>query len=300
MNTLPTIGFIGLGIMGTPMALNLINAGYKLVAWARKPNALTPVVSAGARVATLPHLAAQQADVIILMVSDTSDVIELVEAMQPGFRPGQTLIDMSTIAPSATRSLAALLEKQGIEMLDAPVSGGQLGAQQASLSIMVGGKAETLQRMRSILARLGSTIVHIGDHGAGQVAKACNQMLVAQSIIAVSEALLFAQAQGVDAEKVRLALLGGFGQSRVLEVHGQRMLRGDYAPGFKLHLHQKDLAIVTAELGRLQLELLGTAMAQALFSQISDATLLESDSASVYQILAKRIEQAAVDSDQAT
>lgn len=289
MHLLPTIGFIGLGIMGTPMALNLLKKGYKLVTWARHPKALTPLVSAGARVVTLPHFVAEQADVILLIVTDTADVVDLTAAMQPALRAGQTLIDMSTIAPAATRNLAAQLAALGVDMLDAPVSGGQIGAQNATLSIMVGGKADTLERVRPILATLGTTIVHVGDHGAGQVAKACNQMLVAQTIIAVAEALLFAQANGVDPEKVRSALLGGFAQSRVLDVHGQRMLNDDYRPGFKMRLHQKDLAIVAAELERLGIELPGIMMAQHLFSQLVDENMLEADSAAIFRMLARQI-----------
>lgn len=288
MVKLPTIGFIGLGIMGTPMALNLLKAGYKLVTWARRPSALTPVVLAGASVATLPHQVAAQSDVMILIVSDTPDVIELVDAMQPGMRSGHVLIDMSTIAPSKTRQLAEHLKLSGVAMLDAPVSGGQIGAQKATLSIMVGGKSETLSQVRPILTVLGQTIVHVGDHGAGQVAKACNQMLVAQTLIAVSEALLFAQANGTDPAQVRSALLGGFGQSRVLDVHGLRMLKGDYTPGFKLRLHQKDLAIVTAELDRLGLDLPGITMANALFALIDDNLMLEQDSACLHKFLDQR------------
>lgn len=289
MHLLPTIGFIGLGIMGTPMALNLLKKGYKLVTWARNPKALTPLVSAGARVVTLPHFVAEQADVILLIVTDTADVVDLIAAMQPTLRAGQTLIDMSTIAPAATRNLAAQLAALGVDMLDAPVSGGQTGAQNATLSIMVGGKADTLERVRPILATLGTTIVHVGDHGAGQVAKACNQMLVAQTIIAVAEALLFAQANGVDPEKVRSALLGGFAQSRVLDVHGQRMLNDDYKPGFKTRLHQKDLAIVATELERLGIALPGIMMAQQLFSQLLDEKMLEADSAAIYRMLAQQL-----------
>lgn len=289
MHLLPTIGFIGLGIMGTPMALNLLKKGYKLVTWARNPKALTPLVRAGARVVTLPHFVAEQADVILLIVTDSTDVIDLTNAMQRALRAGQTLIDMSTIAPAATRDLAAQLAALGVDMLDAPVSGGQIGAQNATLSIMVGGKADTLERVRPILATLGTTIVHVGDHGAGQVAKACNQMLVAQTIIAVAEALLFAQANGVDPEKVRSALLGGFAQSRVLDVHGQRMLNDDFKPGFKMRLHQKDLAIVAAELERLGIQLPGIMMAQHLFSQLVDENMLEADSAAVYRMLARQL-----------
>lgn len=271
------------------MALNLLKKGYRLITWARKPKALTPFVGAGARVVALPHFVAEQSDVIILIVSDTADVLELVTAMQPALRAGQTLIDMSTIAPTATRALASQLATLGVDMLDAPVSGGQIGAQNASLSIMAGGKADTLERVRPILATLGATIVHVGDHGAGQVAKACNQMLVAQTIVAVAEALLFAQANGVDGEKVRSALLGGFGQSRVLDVHGQRMLNDDYTPGFKARLHQKDLGIVAAELERLGIELPGIRMAQQLFGQLVDAQMLESDSAAIYRMLAQQL-----------
>ena len=239
-----TIGFIGLGIMGKPMALNLINAGYSVSIYARRPEVAGPLIQAGAKAYASPRELAPHVDIIITMVPATAEVEEVLTGKNGIIhtaKPGTIVIDMSTISAGATQRIAALLAKKQIEMLDAPVSGGEHGAINGSLSIMVGGKDDILAKVRPIFEVLGNQIVHIGANGAGQVAKACNQIIIAETIIAVSEALHLAKASDVDAAKVREALLGGFASSRVLEVHGKRMLDQDYTPGFKASLHRKDM-----------------------------------------------------------
>lgn len=247
-----TIGFIGIGIMGKPMALNLLHAGYPVAIYARRPEVAAPLIQAGAKAYASPKDLAPHVNIIITMVPATKDVEEVLlgeQGIVHSAKPGTIVIDMSTISAKATQHIAETLAKHHIEMLDAPVSGGEQGAISGELSIMVGGKAKTLEAVRPIFEVLGKQFVHIGDHGAGQVAKACNQIIIAETIIAVDEALRLAKKSGVDPNKVREALLGGFASSRVLEIHGKRMLDNNYAPGFKSHLHRKDmhLALEQAE-----------------------------------------------------
>lgn len=241
-----TIGFIGLGIMGKPMATNLLKAGYPLVAHNRSRAPVKELVALGAQEAFSPQEVASRSDVIITMLPDTPDV-ELVALGEggiiEGIRPGSVYIDMSTISPVATRRIAEEFRKKGAEMLDAPVSGGQVGAINATLSIMVGGKEEVFRRCLPIFQAMGKNIVYIGESGAGQVTKACNQIIVAITIGAVSEALLLAERAGVDPARVREALLGGFAQSRILDLHGKRILERNFTPGFKARLQLKDLRI---------------------------------------------------------
>lgn len=241
------VGFVGCGIMGRPMALNLIKGGYPLWVYARRPEVLQPLTAAGAIACATPQALAAHADVIITMVSDTPDVEEVIfgeQGIASGARAGTTVVDMSTISPSATVALARRLEQQGIDMLDAPVSGGEQGAINATLSIMVGSKAEVFERIKPLFACMGKNIVHIGGNGAGQVAKACNQIVVSVTLEAVAEALTFASKNGADPARVREALLGGSAYSKILEVHGKRMLAHDFKPGFKVGLHHKDMRIV--------------------------------------------------------
>lgn len=242
-----TVGFIGLGIMGRPMALNLIRAGYALNVYGRRPEAVEPLAQAGAVSCANVAALAAQSPVIFTMVSDTADVEQVVvgeEGILHSANPGSVVIDMSTVSPVATRIIAARLAEKRIDMLDAPVSGGEHGAIEGALSIMVGGKPGVFEKLKPLFDCLGKNIVHVGDHGAGQVAKACNQVLVAQTMAAVGEALCLARASGVDPVKVREALLGGFAYSKILEVHGQKILDRDFKPGFKARLHQKDMRIV--------------------------------------------------------
>ena len=241
------VGFIGLGIMGKPMARNLWNAGFELVVHSRSPGPVDELVQAGARRASSPAEVAAASDTLITMLPDTPDV-ELVlfgpDGAATALRPGSLAIDMSTINPLATRDIGERLAANGVAFLDAPVSGGEKGAVEATLSIMVGGAAGDVERAMSLFRALGKTIVHVGDSGAGQVAKACNQLVVASTIEAVAEALTLARRAGVDAGRVREALLGGFAGSKILEIHGQRMLDANFQPGFRVRLHLKDARIV--------------------------------------------------------
>ena len=245
----PNVGFIGLGIMGKPMARHLLKAGYPLVIHNRSRAAVDELAIEGALPATNSQEVAQRSEVIITMLPDSPEV-DLVYAAERGIlagvKAGALLIDMSSISPVVARKLAAEAEKRGCDMIDAPVSGGEAGAIAAALSIMIGGKAAAVERAMPIFEKLGKNIVHVGDAGAGQVTKAANQMVVGTTIAIVSEALVLAAKAGVDPAKVRQALLGGFAQSKVLEAHGQKMLDRNFKPGFRIRLHEKDLKIALA------------------------------------------------------
>ena len=245
----PTIGFIGLGIMGKPMARNLLKAGYPLVVYNRSRTAVDELSKEGAQPAASSKEVAARSEVIITMLPDSPDV-ELVYAGEQGIfagaKAGMLLIDMSSISPVVARKLAGEAEKRGLDMIDAPVSGGEAGAISATLSIMIGGKATAVERVMPIFQALGKNIVHVGDAGAGQVTKAANQMVVGTTIAIVSEALVLAAKAGVDPAKVRQALLGGFAQSKILEAHGQKMLERNFKPGFRIRLHEKDMKIALA------------------------------------------------------
>lgn len=241
------IGFIGLGIMGKPMAMNLLAAGYALTVHSRSPGPVDEVVAAGATRASGAAEVAKASDVTITMLPDTSDV-ELVltgeDGVLEGVAAGALVIDMSSIDPAPTRRFAETFATRDVAMLDGPVSGGERGAIDGTLSIMIGGEPDAVARAMPIFEVLGKTIVHVGPSGAGQVTKACNQLVVAATIEAVAEALLLAERSGVDPAKVREALLGGFAGSKILEVHGQRMLDRAFDPGFRIRLHRKDARIV--------------------------------------------------------
>ncbi len=240
------IGFIGLGIMGKPMAKHLLKAGYRLVVRDLMQAAVDEMVAAGARSAPTAREVAAQCDVLITMVPDSPDVEAVAygpDGALAGLRPGTIWADMSTISPVTSRKVAADAAKKGVTMLDAPVSGGEKGAIAATLSIMVGGPKDAFDAMLPIFQVMGKTVVHMGETGAGQVTKAANQIVVALTIEAISEALVLASKAGVDPAKVRQVLLGGFCQSRILELHGERMIKREFAPGFKIRLHRKDLAI---------------------------------------------------------
>jgi 2-hydroxy-3-oxopropionate reductase len=282
------VGFIGPGIMGRPMALNLMKGGHKLWAYARRPEALQPLTAAGATACTTPMEVATHADVIFTVVSDTPDVETVVFGEQGiihSARPGMVVVDMSTISPTATKAFAERLARLGIEMLDAPVSGGETGAINATLSIMAGGKAEVFERVRPLFECMGKNIVHVGGNGAGQVAKACNQIVVAVTIEAVAEALTFARKNGADPAKVREALLGGFAGSKILEVHGKRMLDNDFRPGFKVGLHQKDMRIVMETAHQLGLALPAAALVTQHLNALMGTGDADLDSAAVVKVL---------------
>jgi 2-hydroxy-3-oxopropionate reductase len=245
----PPIGFIGLGIMGKPMAQNLMKAGYSLVVHNRSRGAVDELSKEGAQAARNSGGVAARSEILITMLPDSPDV-ELVytgeNGVFAGAKPGMLLIDMSSISPVVARKLAGEAEKRGLDMIDAPVSGGEAGAISATLSIMIGGKVAAVERAMPIFQALGNNIVHVGDAGAGQVTKAANQMVVGTTIAIVSEALVLAAKAGVDPAKVRQALLGGFAQSKVLDAHGQKMLDRNFKPGFRIRLHEKDMKIALA------------------------------------------------------
>ncbi|MFN8234007.1 MAG: 2-hydroxy-3-oxopropionate reductase [Actinomycetota bacterium] len=241
------VAFIGLGIMGRPMARRVLEAGFPLTVHSRSQGPVDELVGEGASRAGSPAEAASRADVVITMLPDTPDVEHVVlgdDGVASAAAPGSLAIDMSTIDPGAARRVAEALAPNGIDALDAPVSGGERGAIDGTLSIMVGGEPAAFERALPLLEAMGKSVVHVGPSGAGQVAKACNQLVVAATIEAVAEALLLAERSGVDAAKVREALLGGFAGSKILEVHGQRMLDRAFEPGFRARLHRKDARIV--------------------------------------------------------
>ncbi|MBK9594484.1 MAG: NAD(P)-dependent oxidoreductase [Rhodocyclales bacterium] len=244
------VGFIGLGAMGRPMALHLLEAGHELSVYARRAEAAQPLVDAGATRRATPAEVAAASEVVFTMVTTGADVeaVALGEGgILHGARAGTVLVDMGTIPPDTARRIAAKLAERGIEAIDAPVSGGEVGARNATLAIMAGGKAEVLARVRPLLEKLGKTLVHVGPSGAGQVAKACNQMIMVSCIEAVAEAMLLAQRSGADPEKVRLALSGGSAGSRVLEVFGAKMTARDFKAGVEARLHHKDFGILLNE-----------------------------------------------------
>ena len=264
-----TVGFIGLGLMGRPMAKNLLKAGYPLVVHSRSQGPVDDVVAAGATRASSPAEIAQQATRIITMVPDSPDVERVLDGPDGVFsamQPGTIVIDMSSIAPGVARRLAERCAAAGGTMLDAPVSGGDIGAINGMLSIMVGGDAEAFAAAKPLFEVMGNPekVLHIGPAGAGQLCKLCNQMVIGGTLAAVAEALALARKAGVDGGKVREALLGGFAQSRVLEVHGERALKGTYTPGFKTHLYAKDLRNVIATLAEHNTPAPVTAIVQQL------------------------------------
>ena len=284
-----TIAFIGLGIMGKPMAHNLIKSGHKVFTYARNKNTEKSLVEIGAISCPTPRDAASHAHVCITMVSDTADVEEVAiqhpDSIIHGASEHSIVIDMSTISPVATQQIAAQFAEHKISFLDAPVSGGEQGAIEGTLSIMVGGPKETFENVLPLFKILGKNIIHVGNHGAGQVAKACNQLVVAQTMIAVAEAFAFASAANVDPVQVRKALLGGFAYSRILETHGERMLTQNYQPGFKAKLHLKDLKNTLAAGKSMNIKLPGTTLAYQYLDELNAINAGELDSAAIAKIV---------------
>jgi 2-hydroxy-3-oxopropionate reductase len=267
-NNAKKIGFIGLGIMGSPMALNLMRAGNKLFTHTRRktPDILT---EGGATLCTTNKGVAERADIIFIMVPDTPQVQEVLfgdNGVVQGLTPGKIVVDMSSISPIATKEFAAKVRAKGCEYLDAPVSGGEVGAKNATLSIMVGGKQEIFDQVKPLFECMGKNITLVGEVGDGQTAKVANQIIVALNIEAVSEALLFAAKAGANPAKVREALMGGFASSKILEVHGERMIKRTFDPGFRIELHQKDLNLALSTARTLGVALPNTATAQELFN----------------------------------
>jgi 2-hydroxy-3-oxopropionate reductase len=262
------IGFIGLGTMGRPMALNLIKGGHTLYLHSRS-GVPEPLTTAGGVACANAREVAQKADVVIIMVPDTPDVATVLfgaDGVVEGLSPGKVVVDMSSISPIETKKFAARIGKHGCEYLDAPVSGGEVGAKNATLTIMVGGSQAAFERVTPLFELMGKNITLVGENGDGQTCKVANQIIVALNIEAVGEALLFASKAGADPSKVRQALMGGFASSRVLEVHGDRMIKRTFDPGFRIELHQKDLNLALSGARALGMSLPNTATAQELFN----------------------------------
>jgi 2-hydroxy-3-oxopropionate reductase len=271
-NIMTELGFIGLGIMGKPMASHLVKAGHTVHVCDLAEESVKHLCSLGGKACSCCKEVAQKSDIIFIMVPDTPDVEAVLfgaEGVAEGLKPGSIVVDMSSISPIATKEFAKRLAAMGVKMLDAPVSGGQVGAENATLSIMVGGPVEVFNQIKPYFERMGKNIVHIGDHGDGQTCKVANQIVVALTIEAVGEALLFASKAGADPAKVRAALLGGFAQSRILELHGERMIKHTFNPGFRIRLHQKDLNLALESARSLGLSLPNTSLAQELFNAVA-------------------------------
>jgi 2-hydroxy-3-oxopropionate reductase len=271
------IGFIGLGVMGKPMAKHLLAKGHSLVVHNRSRAAVDELVAAGAAAAGAAADVARQSDIVITMLPDTPDVEGVIggsAGVASSLQRGALVIDMSSISPVATRGLAAVVADRGATMLDAPVSGGEIGAINATLSIMVGGPKTAFERARPVLACMGNPerIVHVGtDPGSGQLCKVCNQIAIGGALAGVAEAFALARKAGVDVAKVREALLGGFASSRVLEVHGERMLKSNYAPGFRARLYQKDLRLANETAAASSVSIPATAVVTQLVNALMAA-----------------------------
>jgi len=262
------IGFVGLGIMGHPMALNLLKGGHELFVYGKR-RLPADIRGAGATVCDTLKAIAENSEIIIVMVPDTPDVRSVLfdaDGIAEGLSPGKIVVDMSSISPIETKLFAGEINKKGCDYLDAPVSGGEVGAKAASLTIMVGGPERAFAKVKPLFELMGKNITLVGGNGDGQTTKVANQIIVALTIEAVGEALLFASRAGADPAKVREALMGGFASSRILEVHGERMIKRTFDPGFRIELHQKDLNLALQGARALSLSLPNTATTQELFN----------------------------------
>ncbi|KXB30754.1 2-hydroxy-3-oxopropionate reductase [Dechloromonas denitrificans] len=286
------IAFLGLGIMGRPMALNLLKGGHDVTVWARRAESMLPLQEAGADTATSPAEAVRGAELVISMVADAPDVLDVLRQAAPGASAGLVAVDMSTIAPAAARNIHDELASVGIDFMDAPVSGGEVGAIAGTLSIMAGGSEAAFARAKPAFECMGKNIVHVGGSGAGQVTKAANQIVTGMGVLAVAEAFAFAAKNGVDRSKVREALLGGFAYSKILENHGQRMLDRNFKPGFKSWMHEKDLNIVMQTAHELGLCLPGSAATAQMFNAMVGSGMGEEDSIAVLKLLERLSGQA--------
>lgn len=284
------LGFVGLGIMGKPMAGHLIAAGHTVHVFNRSQKPVEELAAKGAVPCKSLREVAEKSDIIFTIVSDTPDVEKVIfaaDGLFDGLKNDSVVVDMSTISPDATKAFAKRLASKKAHMLDAPVSGGQGGAEAATLSIMVGGETEIFERVKPYFQLMGKNIIHIGKNGAGQTCKLANQIVIGVTVEAVSEALVFAAKGGVDPEKVRDALLGGFAQSRVLEVHGKRMIDRNFTPGFKVKLQQKDLNLVLQAARSMGMSVPAVALAQEHFNSLSGQGHSESDNSALVMVLEK-------------
>lgn len=272
------VGFIGLGIMGGPMALNVLQAGYPLTVWNRTASKAEPLLAEGAVWADSPTEVARRSEVVITIVSDTPNVEEVILGPQGvihGARPGSVVIDMSTISPHATQRIAARLAEKGVEMLDAPVSGGDIGAQEGTLSIMVGGKPEVFEQCLPIFRSMGRRITHVGPNGAGQFTKLVNQIIVVGNTLAMAEGLVFAAKAGLDLEKVLEAVSAGAAGSWMLSNRGPQIIHGDFRPGFTVRLQQKDVRLVLEAAREMGVPVPGTALIHELYHAVEARGLHE-------------------------
>lgn len=282
------IGFIGLGIMGQPMAMNILRAGFPLTVYNRTAARCEPLAALGAAVAPTPSALAARSSIVITIVTDTPDVEQVLlgqDGVLAGAPAGSLVIDMSTISPVATRQLAQTLSEKGLRMLDAPVSGGDKGAIAGTLSIMVGGDEDDLVRAKPVLEAMGKTITHCGGNGAGQTVKACNQVVVALVIEAVSEALVLGAKAGVAPRVILEALGGGMAQNRVMDLRGATMSRHEFTPGFKARLHRKDLGIVLSTARAYGVSLPVTALVDQMFGSLIESGSGELDNSSLITVL---------------
>ena len=283
----PNVGFIGLGIMGAPMAGHIRRGGYPLFVNTRH-KAPQDLLDAGAIECASAKELASRADIVFIMVPDTPDVAKVLfddDGVAKGLTSGKTVVDMSSIAPLETKAFAKRINELGCDYLDAPVSGGEVGAKAASLTIMVGGPQEAFDRVKPLFELMGKNITLVGGNGDGQTCKVANQIIVALNIAAVAEALVFASKAGADPARVREALMGGFASSRILEVHGERMIKRTFAPGFRIDLHQKDLNLALAGAKALGVSLPQTASAAQLFQACDANGLGQLDHSALVQAL---------------
>lgn len=284
-----TIGFIGLGIMGAPMVGHLLRGGHPLVVWNRTHSKMEPLLTQGAQVATSPQDLAARSDVVISMLSDSPDVEQVYlgpDGVLDGVRPGTLLIDMSTISPVTAVQVGKAAAERGCLMLDAPVSGGDVGARNATLVIMVGGEAEVFERARPILALLGKPVL-CGPSGAGQTVKACNQVATALHVVAMAEAFTLGKKAGVDPAIVLQVLSGGYAQSRVMDARGPKVIQGDYAPGFRSRLHLKDLNIAQQTARAYGCTLPATDVVRELFARMQAEGWGDLDHSAVIRVIEK-------------
>lgn len=284
------VGFIGLGIMGTSMAQNLLRKGFPVTVWNRTQARMEPLLTAGAEGASSPKEAAQEADVVITIVTDSAAVEQVIlgpDGVVEGARPGTVVIDMSTISPAVTRRLAEELARRGIDMLDAPVSGGDVGAREGTLSIMVGGKPDVLERSRPVLEAMGRHIVYVGDHGMGQMCKLCNQIVLSMNLLGMAEGLAFAAKAGVDLDTMISVVGAGAAGSWALTHLAPRVVRGDFDPGFMVRLKQKDLRLALEAAGAMHLPLPGTSLVHQLYASVEAHGGSDDGTQALVQVLAR-------------
>jgi 2-hydroxy-3-oxopropionate reductase len=285
----PALGFVGLGAMGLPMASNLLKHGYALTVWARRAEAMAPLVAAGAAAGTSPADVAAKSDITLTMVTDDRGVEEVMlgeNGILYGSRPGALAIDHSTIAPDTARLIATALSARGIDLLDAPVSGGAAAARAGTLAVMVGGRDSAVNQARPVLSCYAATIVHIGPNGAGQIAKACNQICTIVNQLGAAEAMLLAERAGVDPTRVKDVLMAGFGASRMLELQAPKMIARAFDGKVESRLHYKDIQIVLALAQSLGLRLPATSAAADVLATLQQRGGAKQDSAAVFDVLA--------------